>query len=114
MKEEAGRKEETLKEKTAELEDEEIERQIKKLKKGMTAGEGNVQNEACLFSEGEAKKQLRERIKAVWRGEGYPSRRRKGVILPFFKKGDQNLASNYRGITLLDLLLHTPRYRQGS
>lgn len=54
VEEGAGRKEEPLKEETFELEDEEIERQIKKLKNGKAAGEDNVKNEAWLFSEGEA------------------------------------------------------------
>lgn len=40
-------------------------------------------------------------VKEVWKGKGFPEGWRGGVIVPLHKKGNPNVAGNYREITLL-------------
>ena len=81
---------------------EEIEKQIRKLKKEKAAGEDEVKNEAWLYAEEPVKGKLLNIIQRVYRGEGFPRRWRIGNICPIFKKGDKEKAENYRGVTLLN------------
>ena len=48
---------------------EEIEKQIKELKKGKASGEDNIQNEAWIHMQGETKEKTYELIRNVWKGE---------------------------------------------
>ncbi|CAE1256061.1 unnamed protein product [Acanthosepion pharaonis] len=41
---------------------------------------------------------------AVWLSEAYPADWSEAILLPFFKKGDRRLCSNYRGISLIDVV----------
>ena len=84
------------------LTDEEIERQLGKLKKQKAAGEDEVSNEAIIYSRGNLRTAIKQLIKDVWKGKGLPARWRKGVISPIYKKGKKNDPKSYRGITLLD------------
>lgn len=84
-----------------ELEEEEIEKQLRKMKRKKAAGMDGVTNEAWLYSEGKIRTKLKELIRRVWRGEGMPEEWREGVITPIYKKGDKRSADNYRRITLL-------------
>ena len=45
---------------------------------------------------------LKKNIVNVWNGHGFPSSWRKGIINPIFKKGDDSIVNNYRGITLMN------------
>ena len=92
----------TAEEEDQEIKDEEIEAQLKKLKKNKAPGEDDIKNEALIYLEGDARTCLKEKLKQVWRGEGYPERWRKGIINPIFKKGDDRAVENYRGVTLLN------------
>jgi hypothetical protein len=73
---------------------EEVERQIRNLKKRKAPAWDEVQNKAWMYRT--------ERMveNGVWRGEGFSVDWREGVICPIFKKGEKNRAENYRGITL--------------
>ena len=79
---------------------EEVERMIRKLKRGKApgcdrivsemikkGGEGMVEGLVVLFN-------------AIWRNERVPEMWREGRIVPIFKKGDESRCENYRGITL--------------
>lgn len=44
---------------------------------------------------------LKEVIRKVRRGEGFPEKWRERVIISIHKKGDKNKMENYRRITLL-------------
>lgn len=46
---------------------------------------------------------MKEVIKGVWRGEGWPESWKNGIISPFYKKGNMLSTDNYRGITRLFL-----------
>ena len=41
---------------------------------------------------------------AVWLSETYPAYESEVILLPFFKKGDRKFCSNYRGISLIDVV----------
>lgn len=80
----------------------ELENQIKNLKKKKAAGEDEVKNEAWFYCTNKAKLRLLEIIQRIWKGEGFPKSWKRGVIVPIYKKGDKDRATNYRGITLLN------------
>ncbi|KAK5865690.1 hypothetical protein PBY51_019939 [Eleginops maclovinus] len=42
-------------------------------------------------------------INIAWKSETVPKEWQTGVVVPLFKKGDQRVCANYRGITLLSL-----------
>lgn len=81
---------------------EEVERQIRKLKKKKAAGSDRIQNEAWIYGTEGVKERLREVVNDVWRGRGFPLEWREGLICPIYKKGDKKNITNYRGITLLN------------
>ncbi|KAH0813872.1 hypothetical protein GEV33_008919 [Tenebrio molitor] len=81
---------------------EEVEKQIRHLKKRKAPGWDGVQNEAWMYGTERMVERMVELMNGVWRGEGFPADWREGVICPIFKKGEKNRAENYRGITLLN------------
>ena len=85
-----------------EITNEEILTQIRNLKKQKSPGEDEVRNEAWIYAEEPVKGKLIDLIQRVYRGEGFPQRWRIGYISPIFKKGDVEMAKNYRGVTLLN------------
>ena len=42
-------------------------------------------------------------INIAWKSGAVPKEWQTGVVVPLFKKGDQRVCANYRGITLLSL-----------
>ena len=99
---ESRNKDSEYQERQESLTDEEIEEQINRLKNGKAPGEDGTKNEAWIYADGQIKNKLKEIIKRVHRGEGFPDRWRKGVIIPIHKKGEKENPHNYRGITLLN------------
>lgn len=84
------------------LEDEEIIKQLRKLKKKKATGTDGLQNETWIHSQGNTSRKLMEIIKRVWTGEGFPDDWRESVISPLHKKGEMTDVRNYRGISLLN------------
>lgn len=84
-----------------ELNDEEIEKQIRKMKRKKAAGADGIKGEAWIYSREKIRTKLKEVLRKVWRGEGFPEEWREEVITPIHKKGNKNKVENYRGITLL-------------
>jgi len=84
-----------------ELREEEIEIQLKKIKRKKATGVDDIGGEAWLYSNGRIKERLKDLLKKIWKGEGFPEEWRKGVITPIHKKGNISDVRNYRGITLL-------------
>lgn len=76
------------------LTDEEIEVQMKKMKKIKAAGQDGVKNEAWMYSQGEVRERLKEIIKKVYRGEGFPEEWRTSIIHPIWKKGCKDETEN--------------------
>jgi hypothetical protein len=69
---------------------EEVERQIRNLKKRKAPGRVGVQNEAWMYGTERMVKRMVELMNGVWRGKGFPVDWREGVICPIFKKGEKN------------------------
>lgn len=80
-----------------ELNDEEIEKQIRKMKRKKAAGADGIAGEVWIYSREKIRTKLKEVLRRVWKGEGFPEEWRKGVITPIHKKGDKN-KENYREI----------------
>ena len=55
-----------------ELTEEEMRRELKKLKMGKAAGADGIKNEAWLNGGGKIRLKLGEVISGVWRGDGFP------------------------------------------
>jgi hypothetical protein len=71
---------------------EEVERQMRKLKKKKAPGRDGVQNEVWMYGTKGILERMVELMNAVWR---------EGIICSIYKKGEKNKAENYQGITLL-------------
>lgn len=85
-----------------ELNYEEIEKQIKEMKRKKAAeADGIEEREAWIYSREKIRTKLKEVLRRVWRGEEFSEEWREGVITPIHKKEDKNKVENYRGITLL-------------
>ena len=80
---------------------EEIIKAIYSLKKKKAPGFDKIVNEAWLHGGEAVVDEIENIIKRVWSGEGMIEDWKIAVVVPLFKKGDINMASNYRGISLL-------------
>jgi hypothetical protein len=81
---------------------EELEVQIRKLKRKKAPGRDGIQIESWIYGTEREVDRLLEVMNGVWKGEGFPQEWKEGIICPMYKKGEKNTASNYRGITLLN------------
>jgi hypothetical protein len=75
-----------------------------KLKNNKALGEDNIVAEMIKCGEEILNRRIYELICRIWENEEIPDRWRMGIVCPIFKKGDQLTCSNYRGITLLDMV----------
>lgn len=64
----------------SELAVDEIESQMRKLKKGKACGTDRIPNKAWLHCGCNARDRVKVVVKRVWRGEGFPDVWRKGII----------------------------------
>ena len=79
----------------------EVETAIKKMKSNKSAGIDEFSVD-MIKSLGPIGVQWVYRVvKAIWRENCVPDDWKRGIIIPFFKKGDKKKCPNYRGITLL-------------
>lgn len=85
------------------LKQEEILEAIKKIKKGKAAGEDGITVEFLSGMPEEGLKEFIELIQDLWKEEKLIENWRIANIFTIHKKGDENLTTNYRGISLLDV-----------
>jgi hypothetical protein len=81
---------------------EELEQQLRKLKRKKAPGRDGIQNESWIYGSEREVDRLLEIMNGVWKGEGFPYEWKEGIICPIYKKGEKDTVSNYRGITLLN------------
>jgi hypothetical protein len=81
---------------------EELEQQLRKLKRKKAPGRDGIQNESWIYGTEREVDRLLEIMNGVWKGEGFPQEWKEGIICPIYKKGEKDTASNYWGITLLN------------
>ena len=78
---------------------EEVEKAMKKLKNGKAAGNDNIAAE-LLKNGGEAMVDwVTELVQEVWRTRKVPQEWKDATLVPLFKKKDQKICDNYRGIS---------------
>lgn len=85
-----------------EFTDEEINVQMKKLKKGKAAGGDGLRNEVWKNGGVELRRELADVMKRIGKGDKAPRGWKKGVVQPIHKKGPKDEVKNYRGVTLMD------------
>jgi hypothetical protein len=81
---------------------EELEQQLRKLKRKKAPRMDGIKNESWIYGTEREVDRLLEIMNGVWKGEGFPQEWKEGIICPIYKKGEKDTASNYRGITLLN------------
>jgi len=101
-KEEAGRKYVVRsKEETEELQEIKIREVVKRMKRNKAAGYDELPMEVWKFAGKDLWKGLVLTLRQIWRENRIPKDWRKSIIVPIYKRGDPNVPSNYRGISLL-------------
>lgn len=81
---------------------EEIRKAVGKLKLRKAAGIDSIPMEAWIYGGSALNKGLTEILEQMWNGEEIPKDwRTNNIIVPIFKKGDQEKKENYKGISLL-------------
>lgn len=89
----------------------EVDEVIKKLKRKKTMGPNRLGNEVWIYGKGKLLKKLTDILNEMWLMEKTPEEWKEGTIIPIYKKGDKKKAENYRGITLMDVLLMDSEYK---
>lgn len=74
---------------------------VKRMKKKKAAGLDGIPNEAWIHLDERARDVMFGVIDGIWNGEDVPDDWKMASIVPLYKKGDRNMAGNYRGISLL-------------
>ena len=70
--------------------EEEVRKQVKKLKKEQTAGKDGIPKEACLKAPDNVIRRKTEIVNEVWMGESIPKQWSEGIICSIYKKGEGN------------------------
>ena len=92
-----------------EIEEEELEKALKKVQNGKAAGDDECINEILKAGGDEMTNSLLILFQKMWREERVPKDWARGIIVPLYKDGERRNVDNYRGITLLSVVgkLHT-------
>ena len=88
-----------------EIDVEEVQEAVKTLKRGKAAGYDRITPEMMQSLGDRGMKVLTELFNRIWKKEKIPEDWEVGVVIPLFKKGDGSDCNNYRGITLLSVVL---------
>lgn len=86
---------------TEELGTDEIGKAVIKMKLNKVAGIDGIQMEAWKYEGEEIKKGLKKLLKRIWKEEHISEDWKSNIIVPLYKRGDQEKVGNYRGISLL-------------
>ena len=92
---------EVREENTPQISREELERIIKKMKKGKAAGEDGIPVELIQAAGCVAVEWLLEIFNEAYKTERIPREWQEGLVCPIFKKGDKTVCENHRGVNLL-------------
>ncbi|XP_017752721.1 PREDICTED: uncharacterized protein PF11_0207-like [Eufriesea mexicana] len=84
------------------LKEEEIENDIRIMKKKKAVGSDRVPGEAWIYSARNSRSKFKELVRKIWNGEGIPKEWKRAIIMPTYKKGDEGVVQNYRGISILN------------
>lgn len=81
--------------------EEEVGRAIERLKNKKVPGIDGIPMEAWRYGGAAIRKGLTELLRRIWNRDNLPENWKTSVILPLYKKGNQEKTENYRGISLL-------------
>lgn len=84
-----------------ELEEEWIWATLRRMKKRKAAGHDGIPMEAWIYAGKAVRVGLAELLKDIWKNNKAPREWKTSIVVPLFKKGDQDVPGNYRGISLL-------------
>ncbi|XP_046590251.1 uncharacterized protein LOC124293438 [Neodiprion lecontei] len=87
-----------------ELQREEIEKVIGKLRDGKAPGGDGIVSKVWRYGGEEMEQWIWKTCNRVWVGEGWPRDWREGLIAPIVKKGEGKRVEEYRGVTLMPTL----------
>ncbi|KAJ3647239.1 hypothetical protein Zmor_024768 [Zophobas morio] len=73
-----------------EITEDEIGRQIERLKRGKTPGADGIQKKSWMLGTEGVKQMIWEVVDGVWNGKGFSRQWREGIIIPLFKKGQKS------------------------
>ena len=82
---------------------EEVHQAINTLKNSKAPGEDNIPAEIYKLCSKSILQPLTLLFGEIWSSETFPEDWSDALLLPFYKKGDKSLCSNYRGISLIDV-----------
>ena len=77
---------------------------MKSIKNKKACGTDGIAGELIKYDGSGMSMMLRELFQFIWKSECIPERWGEGMIVSFFKKGDQEDPNNYKGITLLNVV----------
>jgi hypothetical protein len=83
---------------------EEIDNTTKKLRNNRSPGEDNIISEMIKYSGPSMKNEIYKLITQTWNEEKIPDNWKIGIICLIHEKGDKTECSNYRRITLLNVM----------
>jgi hypothetical protein len=83
---------------------EEVEKAVDKLKNNKSGGEDSITAELLKYGGKEIRNKLHLLITKIWQTESLPNEWLTSLIVPIHKKGDKTSCSNYRGISLLNVV----------
>ena len=82
----------------------EMHRAIKHLKRAKAGSSNDLINEYFIEGEDIIASHLTDMLNHIFSSGHFPSSWMEGIIAPLFKKGDENVVDNYRGIALVSVL----------
>lgn len=85
----------------AELEEEEIRRVVKNMKKKKAAGVDGILMEAWKYAGARVWRKFVELMKRIWKEGAVPTDWKTSIIVPLYKKGGQESVENYRDISVV-------------
>lgn len=89
------------------IEMEEVIEAIQWLKRGKAAGHDSLTSEMIKNMQENGMEVLTRLFNRIWNEQKIPEEWEIGILLPIHKKGDNRVCNNYRGITLLSVMLKT-------
>lgn len=84
-----------------EIEEEEVCRAVKAMRKDKAAGKDGIQMEAYIYGGTTIREGVVDLMKQIWGENRIPEEWKSSIIIPIYKKGDQERRENYRGIALM-------------
>jgi len=100
-RENRGRRQEGRRPEEKRIEEKEIRKAINKLKKKKAAVIDEISMEAWKYAGRKLEEEMMDLIKTIWQQRTIPNDWKRSIVVPLYKRGEKNMVSNYKGISLL-------------